>query len=246
MKNIQIKVGDNVTLTSKLPSSWNTLMSNYLGTSVKITKIDNNSRIYFNGSEPWYFSVTDVVKVNNVSGLNETQKLEKVVNDLLVANNTCTTLEVKTELRRQYPKNNWTQSLVSDSMKDLATQGKLQYTDNGTYRVYSLVTKSTNNKTKDMTKTTQTKSVANTTKKQRISRTKAISLISGTNGRFFGVTFTKKDGSIRRMKCKIEKDTKPTQLGYLNVTDVKENTIKSMNLQTLSEIRMDKKVYLVD
>lgn len=57
---------------------------------------------------------------------------------LLKANNTVTTLEVKNELRRDYPYYFWTQDVVSKFMAQLAGDGVLNYKDNGTYRIYSL------------------------------------------------------------------------------------------------------------
>jgi hypothetical protein len=63
-----------------------------------------------------------------------------VAKQLAKANNTVTTLEIKTELRRDYPYYFWTQSVVSSYMDQLAGDGIFSYTDNGTYRTYSLVT----------------------------------------------------------------------------------------------------------
>jgi hypothetical protein len=62
----------------------------------------------------------------------------KVAKELAKANNTVTTLEIKTELRRDYPYYFWTQDIVSKYMDQLAGDGIFTYTDNGTYRIYSL------------------------------------------------------------------------------------------------------------
>ena len=62
----------------------------------------------------------------------------KVARDLARANNTVTTLEIKTELRRDYPYYFWDQATVSNYMAQLAGDGIFNYTDNGTYRTYSL------------------------------------------------------------------------------------------------------------
>ncbi len=61
-----------------------------------------------------------------------------VAKRLAKANNTVTTLEIKTELRRDYPYYYWTQQAVSDYMAQFAGDGIFTYTDNGTYRIYSL------------------------------------------------------------------------------------------------------------
>lgn len=60
---------------------------------------------------------------------------------LAKANNTVTTLEIKTELRRDYPYYFWTQDVVSKYMDQLAGDGLFTYTDNGTYRIYKLAGK---------------------------------------------------------------------------------------------------------
>lgn len=62
-----------------------------------------------------------------------------VAQSLAKAKNTVTTLEIKVELRRDYPYFFWTQDTVSKFMDQLAGDGLFTYTDNGTYRIYSLV-----------------------------------------------------------------------------------------------------------
>lgn len=64
----------------------------------------------------------------------------KVARDLAKANNTVTTLEIKQELIRDYPYYFWDQATVSSYMSQFAQDGIFTYTDNGTYRVYSLAT----------------------------------------------------------------------------------------------------------
>lgn len=63
-----------------------------------------------------------------------------VAKQLAKANNTVTTLEIKNELRRDYPYYFWQQQTVSDYMSQLAADGVFTYTDNGSFRVYSLAT----------------------------------------------------------------------------------------------------------
>ncbi len=62
-----------------------------------------------------------------------------VAKDLAKANNTVTTLDIKTQLRRDYPYFFWTQDVVSKFMDGLAGDGLFTYKDNGTYRIYSVV-----------------------------------------------------------------------------------------------------------
>ena len=90
------------------------------------------------------------VNLNEISILKsktkqEMKAMKKAVLDtakqLCKANNTVTTLEIKTELRRDYPYYYWDQQTVSNYMAQLAGDGLFTYTDNGTYRTYSLVGK---------------------------------------------------------------------------------------------------------
>lgn len=63
----------------------------------------------------------------------------KVAKELAKANNTVTTLEIKNELRRDYPYFFWTQDTVSAYMAQFAGDGIFDYVDNGSFRIYSLV-----------------------------------------------------------------------------------------------------------
>ena len=71
---------------------------------------------------------------------NMTQMKKAVVTTakaLLVANNTVTTLEIKTKLRKDFAHFHWNQQTVSNMMDELAKKGTFTYTDNGTFRIYS-------------------------------------------------------------------------------------------------------------
>lgn len=58
-------------------------------------------------------------------------------NKLLTANNTVTTLEIKTELRKTHGTMWWDQQSISDTMRQASTDGCFDFIDNGTFRVYS-------------------------------------------------------------------------------------------------------------
>lgn len=75
----------------------------------------------------------------------------------------------------------------------------------------------------------------------KIGKHKANKLICSSNGRFIGVTVTKKDGSLRKMNCRYTGKSSP--LGYALV--IENKSFKNVNLQTLSELRMNKQVYTV-
>jgi len=249
----KINIGDRVeVISSKHVQHWLEIpqivevlyVSKYI--TVKGKHKDSNV-IIFQG-----VSIEDIKLIKNKTNKmtqTPTQKIEQVAKDLAVANNTVTTLEIKTELRKRYPNEKWYQSDISDVMDDLNSESKFSYTDNGTFRVYSLVLKpkTTTSVLKTTTKnmsTTKSTTVQNKTV-TKISRTKALDLIKETNGKFFGVTFTKKDNTERKMRCRTYQDSKPSVLGYVLVVDTEEAKPKSLNLQTISELRMNKKVYKI-
>lgn len=80
----------------------------------------------------------------------------------------------------------------------------------------------------------------NTIRKTRIGKETALKLAQNSKGRFMTMTFTTKDGNLRTMNCRY-KNTTP--LGYLRV--IENGKFKTVNLQTLSELRTNKKVYSV-
>lgn len=97
--------------------------------------------------------------------------------DLLKANNTVTTLEIKGQLRKDYPYYYWDQSTVSKYMNGFAGDGIFSYTDNGTYRTYSLVNVT---KKAPVIKPT-TKTVVYKAAKSLISKTSARKTVSRSN-----------------------------------------------------------------
>jgi hypothetical protein len=243
MKKQNYKVGDTVKLVSKRPSTWNAkgLMDKFLGQVVKIKSI-NGSIFTFKGGESWHFLTSHIEGLAADKQTNSIKRLAEVQNatdKLLKVNGRVTTLEIKVALRAEYPKLTWNQNEISDIMDQFAKQGLYNYTDNGTYRIYTSVT------APKVTKVTTPK--VTSSKGSKISKSSALNMIQSSNGKFFGVTFTKKDGSIRKMTCRIDKDKlTPNNLGYLTVNEVKTKTYKSLNLQTLSELRINKNVYKIN
>lgn len=65
------------------------------------------------------------------------QMLKYAASHLLLANNTLTTLELKTELRENFSNKSWTQKEVSKELDNLIPELSLTYIDLGTFRVYS-------------------------------------------------------------------------------------------------------------
>jgi len=87
---------------------------------------------------------------NQINDLKAMMSAEVIAN-LFRANNSVTTLEIKTELRTQYPEMYWSQNYVSDLMAAGVggDEPMFTFTDNGTYRTYSLVGKAAEALTKD-------------------------------------------------------------------------------------------------
>jgi hypothetical protein len=114
--------------------------------------------------------------------------VEQVAYNLCKANNTITTLEIKTTLRKppynDYP---WAQHVVSEIMIGLQQAGKFDFKDQGTYRIYSIAG--------SIPKTAQT-STFKAIKKAKVKRTRssaitdtltASQLISQSKGKFLTV-----------------------------------------------------------
>lgn len=82
-----------------------------------------------------------------------------------------------------------------------------------------------------------------------------LKLIENLNGQFFTVEFIKKDGTLRKMNCrtgvkkylsnngKTIKITRPIDNGILRVFDVKKDTYRSINLDTVKKINLNKASY---
>lgn len=165
-----------------------------------------------------------------------------VIHELLKPNNMATTLEVKNELRRIDPNSDWRQNHVSGLMNELYDNGKLSFTDNGRYRTYSLAGSPAGQPLtkKFLLKERKAPVVSN------VSKTKALEIIKGTNNHFFGVTFTNKDLETKKLVCRVPGDIDTDHLGYLKVLDAKEGGIKTVNMQTLSEVRVNGNIYRVN
>lgn len=250
---MSLKIGDIVTL-SETSSYYHLKNPSTSSNPIKINgKIENISKVKFsplpftvkwNNNTFNSYTKSDLklvkIKQKNMLSTFKLKLVEKTANTLLQANNTITTLEIKNALRRKYPSMVWNQDQISLAMIDFTKNNKYNYNDNGTYRVYSSIKP-----------TVSTKTVVTSIPRKsnnRISRKRALELIQNSNGKFFGVVFTKKNGEERKMTCKIDKNKlNPSHLGYLTVFDVKDNnTPKSLNLQTLSELKTNKTFYKVN
>lgn len=178
----------------------------------------------------------DCISVNPNQVLILTQSNMKAMKDaclavatqLAKANNTVTTLEIKNELRRDYPYYFWTQDAVSKIMDSLAGDGVFSYTDNGTYRTYRLakaVTKTPVKVSKTLSKSITVKAGKNTAntvsvvslgggqvkvQKTKINWNRLIQLAA--NPQFAGVTLA----NGQTVSKQDIKNQKKSPVGYIN------------------------------
>lgn len=179
------------------------------------------------------------------------------------ANNTVTTLEIKTELRKLFDVK---QAEVSTAMADFATKGLFSYKDNGTYRVYSLANVKFPSKSqtrRGLVKGSATalaagaKAAATRAKNKGgvsvgnvISRSKALQLMQNNKGHFFTAEFVKQDGTLRKLNGQYVSGQSTNPLGYVLVKESGKlktgvNAIRNINLQTLKSIKIGGVKYTV-
>ena len=247
-----------------------------LGTEVRIHKLEfwsrGTSRIIYSirqdDGKIRYAYETDLMAIpQSNSNLKIETMTKQTMKDavlstakvLLVANNTITTLEIKLQLRKDYPYFYWTQDTVSNFVNDLVSEGKLTIVDdNGTYRTYADPTQPArvSNVTSTGSKTVTTKKVASTPtvklpKGKKITAQKAVEMMKNNKGRFFTVIFTKKDNTTRTLNGQWVKDQKPNANGYVLVKDAAKmkktpnDCIRNVNLQTLHAISINGNTYRV-
>lgn len=79
----------------------------------------------------------------------------------------------------------------------------------------------------------------------KISKTKAVELIKSTKGKFFTVTFMKKDGTIRTINGNYKNTNTSDTLGYLKVYSMKDKGYRQVNTQSIKTISFMSKTYNV-
>lgn len=215
-----------------------------------------------NNGDCCYVSEEDLELINVKSNKMIQAKKQAVLdtaNKLLKAQNTVTTLEIKTQLIIDYPEFFWKQDFISQEMDVLYSQGLFTYSDNGTFRTYSAYpVPLTVSPTASVTtprliignglKTLRGKL---TTKPSTISRKKAYDLMINNKGHFFTAIFIKQDGTERVMNCQYMKDGQSTlSLGYIRVKETGKlktgvNPIRQINLQTLISLKIAGNFYKI-
>jgi hypothetical protein len=119
------------------------------------------------------------MKMNNMT---QKDMVMDVATNLCKANNTATTLEIKIQLRKQYP-GSWYQTEISSLMVDLAEDGEFDYIDNGIHRIYSIY--DPNNPLQPVAKIPKVKTPV--VQGGVISDNRAIDLIKNSRGKFFTI-----------------------------------------------------------
>lgn len=172
-------------------------------------------RTYSDGSVDVCTDNGDCIRVNSKL-LNFKQTDMKAMKDAVLAvakklakaNNTVTTLEIKNELRRDYPYYYWTQQVVSDFTAQFAGDGVFSFTDNGTFRTYSLSTPKVIATTAGpVSKSLSKKSAKKTVKKTKaITQVNALSMANDVN--FASVVVLRKAGPAKYTRSDIRNQKK--------------------------------------
>jgi hypothetical protein len=94
-------------------------------------------------------------------------------------------------------------------------------------------------------------STVKTPKAKKISVTKALELMKNNKGRFFTSVFTNKAGETRVINGQYLSGQNPSELGYVKVREAsklkaKENSVRNVNLQTLSELKISGVIYKIN
>lgn len=83
-----------------------------------------------------------------------------------------------------------------------------------------------------------------TTKSKKVNKTQAVELIKSTKGRFFTVTFVKKNGEQRTINGNVKANAANT-LGYINVYSPSIKGYRNINTQTIKAVSFNKVNYIV-
>lgn len=148
-----------------------------------------------------------------VKKLNKLEATVIAVAEQLLAAGPTTTLAIKTECRNLYPNEKFYQADISEIMDKIAMFyiPNLTYQDNRVYRVYSI------------TPVAKQVSPVVTTTQNNVSKKAVVKILKTNVGKFFGITFEKKDGSIRTLNGQMSDKNFMDSLGYLVVKTNKGN-----------------------
>jgi len=144
-----------------------------------------------------------------------------------------TTLDIKNECRKRHPRDKFYQSDVSEIMEQIVMNKipNLTFRDNGQYREYYI-----DNSVSSQSSTTQN-NVITTSKKSMVE------LLRKNVGKFFGITFIKKDGSQRTLNGHMSDKNFINDLGYLNIVTNKGD-YKQVDPRKILEITINGNKYV--
>lgn len=151
-----------------------------------------------------------------------------------------TTLDLKNVLRTNFPHIQWNQQEISDYMQEIYSNDKiifLDFKDNGSYRTY-FINKPVSVKTIKKSTVQQVVSAA-----KKISKSAAVKLIEDSKGRFFTVTFLKKDKSERTLNGVVKKANFMNPQGYINVTE-RNGDKRQINPRTITKLSINGENYV--
>lgn len=253
------KINDEVIITNNRNAGWIHYFP--IGTKCIIEKImDNNiyvllaeNKIQMVHEQCFTLNKQKTKTMTNVQlDAIITVEVMNVAKELAKANNTFTTLEVKNELIKRVPQIRWTQYMVSTKMNDFANMHLFTYTDNGTFRTYSLITSYsipvTNSNTVSVSSPVIKKGRVpkrDGTKRVRLTKTKARELMQNSKGRFVTVEFLKKDNTLRKLNGQYMKDQKNSSSNYILLKEASKlkakdkEPIRNVNLDTLRYLKIN-------
>lgn len=171
----------------------------------------------------------------NIQQLN-TKVLDTML-EMLKPNNTLTTLELKLELKNKGISLN--QETISKFMSVKADEGLLSYTDNGTYRTYSLI--------KQQPIKTQS-TIMDYPKTEIVNKTTLIETLKNNKGKRLTIVFTTKDKEIRKYNGMFTGHV--SNLGWYQFrlrSDNEGNKVyKQFDAKNLLEVRVNKVIYKLE
>lgn len=163
-----------------------------------------------------------VTAENSVMLSNFEQKIIDTAKELLSKGPT-STLDIKLKCRELYS-DRFYQTDVSDVMSGLGQIAipNLVFTDNGKYRIYSI-----NDTTPRKSKVVHV-----------VSKTKLVELIKNSKGKFFTITFIKKDGEERTVNAHVKQSNLMNNLGYIQIKTGK-NEIKLVDPKRILKLEIE-------
>jgi len=184
-------------------------------------------------------------KTQSTLDRNKNIIIEETAKYLIDKNGSTTTLEVKNYLRIVFPKNTWTQEMVSNALISWQQgDSSVSFTDNGTYRVYSIGKTTVVKSLKEAKKVIKAKSAKKAKKNVvKLSRSKLLDLMRyDSKGRFFGVTFDKNDGTERVLNIQVKSDDFSNTKGYIKAR-TSAGDFKLVDSRTVKKVTLNGKIY---